>query len=143
MSTLSRSARPVHFTASRMFKPLPSDKPNAAAVAPPISRLPRALWVTLQAGSILPFMWAAVVVIEMTFAMPGQGYRTESGNYVVCEALAARGKPYTAPRCATYGSKETNPTGYTASVALLCALSAILWATTRPGRGLRFSRRQG
>ena len=126
-----------------MFKPRQSLKQDAAAVALPVRRLPKALWIALQAATVLPFMWAAVVVIEMTFAMPGKGYRTESGNYVACEALAARGKPYTAPRCATYGSIKTNPTGYAGSVALLCVLSMVLWVTTRPGRGLRFSRRQG
>ena len=103
----------------------------------------RRWWIALQIAAIVPLMWAVVVVAEMTFAMPGRGYHDASGKYIACEALAARGKPYTAPRCATYGSMETNPIGYAGAFALLVALSSVLWVSTRPGRGLRFSRARG
>lgn len=100
----------------------------------------RHLWIALQLAVVLPLAWAAVVVVDMTFAIPGKGYRSASGQYVACEALAARGKSSTQPRCATHGSMETNPTGYAAALAALASLSSVLWVTTRPGRGLRLSR---
>ena len=100
----------------------------------------RRWWIAIQLITVVPFLWSAALAIEMTFAIPGKGYYDASGTYVTCEALAARGKPYTAPRCAAFGSMETNPVGYAGAIALVAALSSALWFTTRPGRGLRFSR---
>jgi hypothetical protein len=87
-----------------------------------------------------PFMFSTMIVFEMTVAKPGGGYRTDAGQYVHCQALAMRGKSQNKPRCAYYGSKETNPRGYGIAVAALLGLGAVLWVSSRPGRGLSWSK---
>ena len=116
---------------------------SGISATPRARRDARRWWIALQVALIVPFLWVAAVAIEMTFAMPGKGYRDASGRYVACEALAARGRPHVAPRCAAYGSIETNPSGFATVVSTLAALSWVLWASTRPGRGLRFHARRG
>jgi hypothetical protein len=101
----------------------------------------RGAWVAFQVALVLPLMLSAGVVLEMTFARPGEGYRSASGVEKSCEALAPRYKSYTAPRCATFGSMETNPLGFGIAVASLAALGAAVWLACRPGHGLRFARR--
>lgn len=89
---------------------------------------------------LLPFMFSVVTVIEMTFAQPGKGYRSPSGVNVACEALAPRAKSYTEPRCARFGSMETNPRGFGLALVSLALLGGGMWLSCRPGRGLRFAR---
>lgn len=101
----------------------------------------RRAWVVLQLLVVLPFMFATATVIEMGFAEPGKGFLDQSGTYVACEALAPRAKSYTQPRCARFGSMETNPAGFGVAVASFTLLAGIIWLSCRPGRGLRFSRR--
>lgn len=83
---------------------------------------------------------AAWVTIEMVFAEPGKGYAAPSGQHVTCEALAPRGKSGSKPKCALFGSKETNPAGFALAVASFVLLSGIMWISLRPGRGLKFSK---
>ncbi len=88
----------------------------------------------------LPFLFALSIATEMLFAQPGKGYRTPSGTYVACEALAPRAKSYSPLRCAPFGSMGTNPAGFALAIASLGLLSAVIWVSCRPGRGFRFSR---
>jgi hypothetical protein len=97
----------------------------------------RKYWIALQVTLAIPFLLSMGLVIEMTFAVPGKGYHDQSGKYVACEALASRSKVSTPRRCSVFGSKETNPVGYAGALAILAATSAILFVSTRPGRGLR------
>ncbi len=97
----------------------------------------RKYWIALQIALVAPFLFTAGLVIEMTFAFPGQGYHDEAGKYVACEALASRRSPATPRRCALFGSMETNPSGYAGAIALLAGISGLLFMSTRPGRGLR------
>jgi len=97
----------------------------------------RKCWIALQVALVIPFLFTFGLVIEMTFAFPGQGYHDQSGKYVACEALASRRSAATPRRCALFGSIETNPLGYTGAIALLATISGVLFLSTRPGRGLR------
>lgn len=98
------------------------------------------MWIALQLLLLAPVMLASAVVIEMTFAEAGKGYLSETGRQIQCEALAPRGKSYNKPRCASFGSKETNPFGYVTAIVALGGLGALLWWSSRPGRGLRSSK---
>lgn len=100
----------------------------------------RTIWIALQLLLVAPFMFSSAIVIEMTFAEAGKGYLSETGRQVQCEALAPRGKSYNKPRCASFGSKETNPLGYVAAIAVLGGFGVFMWWSSRPGRGLRWSK---
>lgn len=67
-------------------------------------------------------------------------YVTPSGKYIACEALAPRGKATSQPRCAYFGSKETNPKGFALAIASFAILYGVMWIGSRPGRGLKFSK---
>jgi hypothetical protein len=99
------------------------------------------LWILAQILAAIPFLYATSIVLEMSFAQPGVGYIAPNGRSIQCEALAP-GKRLAAPRCATFGSKETSPVAYVLAIASASALGALLWASTRRGRGLRLSRHQ-
>ena len=101
----------------------------------------RRAWIALQVVLVLPFMFSVAIVLEMAFAQPGKGYRSTSGVDVTCEALAPRAKSYSEPRCARFGSMETNPQGFGWAIASLALLGGGIWLSCRPGRGLRFARR--
>ena len=85
-------------------------------------------------------MAAGAIAMEMTFAEPGKGYISESGQPVQCEALAPRGKSRSKPSCAYFGSMETNPQGYAVSLLALAGIGILLSWSSRPGRGLRWSK---
>lgn len=94
--------------------------------------------IALQLLLVGPCFLASAVVIEMTFAEAGTGYLSETGQQVKCEALSPRGRSSTKPRCASFGSKETNPFGYFTAIVALGGLSTLLWWSGQPGRGLRW-----
>jgi hypothetical protein len=100
----------------------------------------RRAWIGVQLLVTLPFLFALGIATEMLFAQPGKGYRTPSGTYVACEALAPRFKSYSPPSCARFGSMGTNPAGFALAIASLGVLGAVLWVSCGPGRGFRFSR---
>ena len=100
----------------------------------------RRLWIMLQVLIIAPFMFTAMTIVEMTFAEPGGAYVAESGQKIRCEALARSGRSLGWLHCATFGSKETNPRGFLLAITTFTGLSALLWWSSRPGRGLRFSK---
>jgi hypothetical protein len=100
----------------------------------------RAAWIGVQVVALIPWMLATMVTVEMVFAEPGKGYVAPSGQHVSCEALAPRGKSGSMPKCALFGSKETNPGGFALAVASFALLSGIMWISSRPGRGLKFSK---
>jgi|SRR5471030_334994 len=101
----------------------------------------RLFWVTLQLLIIVPFGFASSIVIDMTFAKPGGSYLSDTNERVQCEALAPpRKNIYSKPQCAAFGSMETNPRGYAIAVTACVSLGALLWWSSRPGRGLRASR---
>ncbi len=101
----------------------------------------RRAWIALQVSLMLPFMFSVAIVLEMAFAQPGKGYRSPAGVDIACEPLAPRAKIYSAPRCARFGSMETNPQGFGLALASLALLSGGMWLSCRPGCGLRFARR--
>lgn len=105
-----------------------------------MKRSMRSLWIALQLLLVIPFMFAGAMLVEMTFAEPGRSYRADAGELVECEALAPRSKRYNRPRCASFGSMETNPGGYAVTVVSLVSLGALLWWTSRPRRGLSWSK---
>jgi hypothetical protein len=94
----------------------------------------------LQLLLVGPYFFASAVVIEMTFAEAEKGYLSSMGLQVKCEALAPRGRSSTKPRCASFGSKETNPFGYVTAIVALGGLSTLLWWSGQPGRGLRWGK---
>lgn len=97
------------------------------------------LWILVQVLTLMPLVYAAGVVLDMSCARPGVGYTAPNGVFVQCEALS-RGRRLTPPSCARYGSKETNPVGYGIALAAMTSLGVVIWVSTRPGRGLRMSR---
>jgi hypothetical protein len=100
----------------------------------------RAAWIGLQVVILIPWMVFGALSIEMTFAEPNKGYVTSSGKYVSCEALAPRSRTTSPYRCAFLGSKETNPTGFGWVLASFAVLNGMMWISSRPGRGLTFSK---
>lgn len=105
-----------------------------------MKRSMRSLWIALQLLLVIPFMFSGAMFVEMTFAEPGGSYRADAGELVQCEALAPRRKPHKSPRCASFGSMETNPGGYAVTVVSLLSLGTLLWWSSRPGRGLSWSK---
>lgn len=97
----------------------------------------RVLWIAGQVLAIVPTFLAFSTVMDMTFAKPGGSYVDESKVLVRCEALAMPTKKWHAPRCASFGSMETNPGGYAAAWLGLAACFGFLWLSSRPGRGLK------
>lgn len=75
----------------------------------------------------------------MSRAVLVKGYLSETGNYIECEAVSPatrRGKI----GCARFGSKETNPNGYVLAWIGVISFGALLWISSRSGRGLKVSR---
>lgn len=101
-------------------------------------------WIVIQIALIFLFLFATTTVIEMTYATPNQGYTKESGQYVSCEALeylsTRQVRSGMKPSCASFGSMETNKLGYLYAWLSVIVLIMLLWFTSRPGRGLHFSR---
>jgi hypothetical protein len=106
----------------------------------PTRKAYKAAWIGLQLVALIPWMISGALSIEMTFAEPNKGYVTSSGRYVSCEALAPRGRTSSPYRCASLGSKETNPSGYGWVLVSFGVLSGVMWISSRPGRGLKFSK---
>jgi len=100
----------------------------------------KAIWVGVQLLAVIPYMVAGCMTFEMVFAEPGKGYVGPSGKYVACEALAPRSRASSPPRCASFGSMETNPAGFGWLVASFALLNGVMWISSRPGRGLKFSK---
>lgn len=98
----------------------------------------RRRWVALQLLVIVPFMFAGSVVFEMMTAVPGGSYLSETGQHIQCEALTTRGRVNIKPDCASFGSMETNPGGFALAMTAFVSLSALLWYSSRPRRGLRW-----
>lgn len=87
---------------------------------------------------IFPLIFLLNIFLEMTFAEPGGVYRVEPNKTVRCEALVAPIKSWHKPRCASFGSMETNPGGYALLVVSLLSLGGFGWATSRPRCEIRF-----
>jgi hypothetical protein len=100
----------------------------------------KAAWIGVQLLALIPWIFSGALFYEMTFAEPQKGYVTSSGNYISCEALAPRSRTTSPYRCAYLGSKETNPTGFRWVLVSFSVLSGVMWVSSRPGRGLRFSK---
>ena len=114
--------------------------PNSSAAA-----RPKLKWVVLQAVLVPPLLLLSALVIEAAFAIPLNRYRADYGQVPVnlshCDAVFLPGKRGLSPRCATFGSVETNPAGFAALGFGLSATALLLSLTVRPGRGLRFGRK--
>lgn len=67
------------------------------------------------------------------------GYYDESGKYIECEAVSPPSKHVKIPKCAPYGSMETNKLGYAIAWFSAASFGYLLWLTSRPGRGLKIS----
>lgn len=100
----------------------------------------RKFWIAAQVSLVIPTLVALALVAEMTVAEPGKSYKSRSGQLIRCEALVRPIKRSSGPRCATFGSKETNKPGYLLAWTALAACSALLWWTSKPGRGVTISR---
>lgn len=106
---------------------------------------PKLKWVLLQGLLVLAFFSLSALVIEAAFAIPISRYQADYGrvpaNLSHCDAVYLPGKRGLSPRCAKFGSVETNPAGFAALGFGLSATVFLLALSTRPRRGLRFGRK--
>ena len=94
----------------------------------------RPLWMLSQLLLFLATVFLTSLFIDMSFAEPGKGYISKSGQKVRCEALAPRDK--SGLHCSVFGSKETNPVGYALVIGSLAGVILLGWWCGRPGRGI-------
>lgn len=106
---------------------------------------PKLKWVVLQAVLVPPVLLLGALLIEAAFATPLNRFQADHGRVPVallhCDAVFLPGKRGLSPRCATFGSIETNPAGFAALTFGFSATALLLALSVRPGRGLRFGRR--
>lgn len=84
-------------------------------------------------------------VIETAFAIPKGEFIERFGqvpsNLSECEAISLPSRRGNVAHCSTFGSIQTNPIAFFGLSVGLVITIWLLFLTTRPGRGLRFSNR--